>query len=263
VIKCVLFALLFMLAASSANADIRGLPSITVLAESSLTAPMTEIVRTYSSKNNITVAASYNSDSEQAWKIEQGESADVFIAAHPFWIGELKQKGLIDVYSISNLVKNKLVFITSVTNHLNERAPNKGLAEELKYFNDRSIMAIGDPATTAIGRYTKQALMELDKKNGTKLWDNFDSKTIKASNAEYNLYLIAHGENAGMAFYSQAYNNNEVKILDTVAENLHDPIIYQSAVVAGENMANARAFVTFLQSDTAKKVFKKYGFGVD
>jgi molybdate transport system substrate-binding protein len=264
-IKQAIIVITLLLASfSSAFADIRGLPNITILAASSFTDPMTEIVRMYSRKHNITVSASYNSTSEQAWKIEQGEDADIFISDHPFWMAELKQKGLIDVYSLTNLVKNKLVLVTSTTNRLNEYPiPGTGFEAKLEYLNNRSIMAMGDPIATGLGRYTKQALMELDEKNHSKLWESFDSKTIKSPTAEYNLYLISHGETAGITYYSEAYNNNEVRILSVIDDYLHDPIIYQGAVVASENMTNARNFLEFLQSDTAKQVFKKYGFIID
>jgi molybdate transport system substrate-binding protein len=242
----------------------RGLPTITVLAASSLTEPITEIARTYSRKNNITVATEFGSTADQANSIEDGESADVFISGHPYWISELKKMGLLDVYSLTNLVKNKLVLVVSSSGRLSKMPiPTTNLSDKITFLNNRSIMSMGDPETSDIGLYTKQSLVTLDEKKGTKIWSNFNSKTIKSPNSKYNLYLISHGETAGITYYSEAYNNPEVQIIDTIDEKLHDPIIYQAAVVAGENMTNARSLLEFLQSAEAKLIFKKYGFGVD
>lgn len=247
-----------------ANADLRGLPNITILASSSLTTPITELAIEYSRQKNITVTASYNSTAEQAWKIEDGESADIFISSHPYWMASLKQMGLIDVYSLTNLVKNKLVLITSAKGKLNEYpivAP--GLEGKLENLGNRTIMSFGDPNNTALGMYTKQAIERLDELNNTKLWEALNTKTIKSLSSKNNLYLIAQGETAGITYYSDAKGNDEVRILNVVDESLHEPIIYQAAVVAGENMTYARDFLEFIQTDESKLIFKKHGFIID
>lgn len=250
--------------ANTANADLRGLPNISILAASSLTEPMTEIIRIYSREKNITVTASYHSTSEQAWRVEEGESADIFISAHPKWMAELKQKGLIDVYSLANIVKNKLALVTSTKSRLNEYPiPGTGLESKLQFLNNRTIMVFGDAENSALGLYTEQALKNFDSKMGTTVWIKIGGNTIKSPSAKSSLYLIAQGETAGIVYYSDALNNEEVRILSVIDEDLHDPIVYQAAVVAGENMVHARDFMTFLQSATSKQILKKHGFITD
>jgi molybdate transport system substrate-binding protein len=256
--------LILIIFASTAHADLRGLPNITILASSSLTTPITELAIEYSRQKNITVTASYNSTSEQAWKIEDGDSADVFISSHPYWMASLKQMGLIDVYSLTNLVKNKLVLVTSTKGRLNEYPIiGTGLEAKLDNLSNRTIMSFGDPNNTALGMYTKQAIEKMDEVKGLDLWTKLNSKTIKALSSKNNLYLIAQGETAGITYYSDATGNEEVRILSIIDENLHEPIIYQAAVVAGENMSYARDFLDFIQSDESKQIFKKHGFIID
>ncbi len=261
-----IFALIFftVLLVKNSYADIRGLPSITVLAPSSLTQPITELITIYSRSNNITVTATYGATPEQASRISDGEPGDVFISAHPSWMLDLKQKGLIDVYSLTNLVKNQLTLVAS-KNSFFKYGPVSGnsLASKLSYVNSRSIMVIGDPNETALGLYTKETITNLDNKNGTNLWQSFDRKTIKSSNSQNNLYLISHGETAGITYYSDAYNNPEVAVIATINDDLHDPIIYQAAVVAGENMTLARGFLKFISSTESKAIFRKYGFSTE
>lgn len=262
-IRIFLAALLLFSFVANANADMRGMPSISVMAASSLTEPITEISRAYSRKNNITVSTAFGATSDQSTSIQAGDSADVLISAHPSWIAELKKMGMIDVYSLTNIVKNQLVLVGSSKSKFVKTPPaDTSLSGWLTYLLNRTIMTTGD-SNTDIGLYTKQSLMKLDDLKSTKIWNNFNSKTIKSPNSKYNLYLIAHGDTAGIVFASEAYNNEEVKILAEVDEKLHDPIIYQAAVVAGENMTNARGFIDFLKSDEAKNIFKKYGFIVD
>lgn len=247
-----------------ARAELRDLPNVNILAASSLTDPITEIVRIYSREKNITVTASYSATSEQAWKIEEGDSADLFISSHPFWMAELKQMGLIDVYSLTNLVKNKLAIVTSTKSRLNKNPIiAQGTGGKINHLNNRAILVFGDPNNTALGLYTKQSIQAIDKQQKSNLWDKLENRFIRAANSKNALYLITHGETGGITYYSDAYNNPEVDILSIVDEKLHEPIIYQAAVVAGENMSHARDFMQFLMSPDAKKIFKKHGFIID
>lgn len=259
-----IFFILMIIFSFNASADIRGLPNITILASSSLTTPITELAIEYSRKKNITVTTSYNSTSEQAWKIEDGDSADIFISSHPYWMASLKQMGLIDVYSLTNLVKNKLVLVSSIKGRLNEYPIiGTGIESKLEHLSNRTIMSFGDPNNTALGMYTKQAIEKLGEVKGVNLWSKLNSKTIKSLSSKNNLYLIAQGETAGITYYSDAAGNDEVRILSIIDEDLHEPIIYQAAVVASENMTYARDFLDFIQTDYSKQIFKKHGFIID
>lgn len=247
-----------------AYADIRGLPQITVLADSSLTIPLTEIIRLYSRDHDITVTASYGSTSEQARSIQEGESADVFIAAHPAWMSDLKQKGLIDVYSLTNLVKDRLALVISASNHLNGHPVLKqNVISQLAFLNDRMIMVMADPEDTALGLYTKQAVKNLGKLEDIDLWGDIKGKIVRSANAKNSLYLIAQGNSAGIIYHSDAYLNKEVNVLSVIDESLYDPMIYQAAVVAGESMPDARDFLEFLKSGQVKAIFQRHGFVVD
>lgn len=245
-----------------AYADIRGLPQVTVLADSSLTAPMTELALLYSRSRNISVTTSYESTSAHARHIQEGGLADVFIAAHPAWMGDLKQQGLIDVYSLTNLIKDRLALVIASENGLKDSSMlQKGLTNQLLFLNDRMILVMGDPQDTALGIYTKQAITKLDIDGA--LWETIKSKFVRAANAKNTLYLIAQGLSAGVVYYSNAKNNKEVEVLTVIDESLHESLVYQAAVVAGENMSNAREFLGFLKSEEAKHIFIKHNLIVE
>jgi molybdate transport system substrate-binding protein len=193
-----------------------------------------------------------------ATQIVEGESADIFISAHPKYMADLKQRGLIDVYSLTNLVGNSLVLAASKKIALNRRyLEGKDAATILNNIKNRAIPVIADPAEVPLGIYTQESLQSL------KLWDIFNTRVIRTENARAALYLIAKGETLGVTYFTDAYNNPEVDILAKIPDDLHEPIIYQAAVVAGENMPRARDFLTFLQSKEAKRVFAKYQFVVE
>ena len=263
-LQLILSILCLILTINSAQAELRDLPHVTVLADSSLTNPITELIRLYSQENMITVTASYDESFDQARKIKEGESADIFISSHPVWMSEIKQMGLIDVYSLSNLVQNKLTLAISKKSRLNNYPiPKEGLEKKIKYLSDRSIMVFGEPESTSLGIYSKGLMSNLDKNPNGNLWDELKGKMLHSLSAKNNLYLISQGETSGITYYSDVHKNDEVSVLEVIDEDLYDPILYQAAVVAGENMAAARGFLKFLQSKEAKKIFHEYGFVVD
>jgi len=259
-----LFIVILLILPHASNAKMSEPPQITILAASSISGPLTELIRKYSKEKNIIVTASFDGTAELAQKIEQGEQADIFISSHPFWMTGLKQKGLIDVYSLKNLVRNKLALVVSNKSSLKDALlKEKKFSRKLHYLSRRTIMVMGEFDNSALGLYTKQAILNTDAIEHTKLWDSLNNKVIPSPSAKNTLYLITHGETAGITYYSDAFNNKEVAVLSVISESLHDPIIYQAAVVAGENMGIAHDFLKFLESDEAKQIYKKYGFVVD
>jgi molybdate transport system substrate-binding protein len=252
--KIISFLVLSLISLAS-FAEIRGLPNVTVFASSSLSEPITIISREFSKKHQITVSASFDSTSAQERKIEEGETSDLFISAHDYWIKRAKQKGLLDVYSITDLFNNKLALVVSTNGRLNEYpVVGDNLKDKITFLSNRSIMSIGEPSSTAVGMYTKQALGNLE------MWENLKSRTIKSYSSKNNIYFISKGETAGISFYSDTFFNDEIKIISLIDESLHDPIIYKAAVVGGKNMENAKLFLEFIKSDFSKAIFKKYGF---
>lgn len=242
-----------------AHADIRGLPSVTVLADSSLTHPLTELMRTYSRQHNISVTAEYGSSSELAEQIEQGEVADVFISGHSTWIVRLKQLGLLDVYTLTSLAQNRLVFAVPTRHVLAEHYKEKTDAKQfLNAITTKevpvAILVVGDPEDTPLGVYTAEVLRKFG------LLKKLKPVLLPAINSAQALYLIAQGENPGIIYASDAYNNTQVKVIAEIDPSLHESITYQAAVVAGEYMEQAREFVEYLKSPEAQKVFESYGF---
>lgn len=245
---------------SHAHAELRDLPSVTVFSSSSLSEPLTQISKEFSKKYNITVTASYDSTPAQEGKIERGETCDLFISAHSHWINSAKQKGLIDVYSVTDLFTSKLALVISTSGRLSEYPVlGSNIYEQIEFLSERSIMSIGEPNRTAIGKYTRQFLENISFKQPVNLWHKLRSKTMKSYSSKNNLYLISKGETSGITFYSDTIDNDEIRIIALINEELHDPITYKAAIVAGQNMENAKKFLDFMQGDFAVQTFKKYG----
>ena len=90
--------------------------NLTVFAEPNLALALTKIARIYSQKSRTNVSVNFNSSADLIAEIDSGEPADIFISAHPQWIEALRQKGLVDVYNIGFIARDKLVLVTTKTN---------------------------------------------------------------------------------------------------------------------------------------------------
>ena len=74
--------------------------------------------------------------------------------------------------------------------------------------------------------------------------------------------LVERGEAAlGIVYATDAMASDKVEVIETLPESSHPPIRYPAAVLAGSRNADATAFLAFLSSDAARRIFIKHGFG--
>lgn len=234
---------------------------ITVLASSNLTLALTNIIRAYTRLHPVSITASFDATAEQASKIAQGGSADLFVSSHPHWINELKQQGLVDVYSITNLVHNRLVIAKPVDHSLTLPASIQSDVEALEFVRKRTTLVVGYPETTSLGMGTRGVLEKMIIPGSDRsVWERINPMSAKAFSAENALYLVAKGNNVGILFHADAYRNGEVQILRVLEASAHESMTVQAAVVAGEHMQEARDFLEFLKTPEATRYFIAYGF---
>ncbi len=225
---------------------------ITILADTSLTVPLSLIVRQYVRATSVPITTAFANTKEQVDQIKQGGEADLFISAKPAWIASLQQQGLIDVYSRTSITGNRLELIAA------NPAPMQLEPEHLNRFFEkqdadyRFIMA--DPEYLAEGTYTLEALRKMkllrEIEPHLTLMDNIG--LIKDSVAKYAAFSVI--------FKTDAMLDPTTTSLLTLPGDSHSPVIYEAVVVVGDNMDGAREFLKYLQSDAAKNTFKQYGF---
>ncbi len=233
---------------------------LTILSASSFTNPLIELIRIYSRESNTTINTSFDDPKEQETKIIDGEDADIFISSNPTIINNLKQKGLVDVFSITNLAYNRLALVSSNQRIINNIKKDDNLLRKILYIQNKSLIIIADPDESTLGKYTKKSLMTLEEKYHYPIWNKIKNHLVRAYDSKDALYLITHGNGSGIVYYTDAYNNKEVTILNLFDAIKSEPITYQAVVIAGENMNKAREFIKFLKSKTTKNILTKYGF---
>jgi ABC-type molybdate transport system substrate-binding protein len=77
--------------------------TITVMSDADLAIPLSQISSLFTQGRPISVANNFGDSTQQKKKIEDGESADIFITSQGDLVQQLKIKGLVDVYSIGRI----------------------------------------------------------------------------------------------------------------------------------------------------------------
>ena len=183
-------------------------------------------------------------------QIAQGAPVDVFASADQKTMNQAQEKGLIVPASRKNFVSNTLVLIAPEKSSL----PLAGLRDLASPEVKR--VALGNPETVPVGRYTQEALTKAG------LWETLKPKFIYGESVRQVLDYVSRGEvDAGFVFATDAaIAQGKVKIV-TEAQG-HQPIIYPAALVAAsQKKPLAQSFLDFILSPAAQEIFKKYGFG--
>lgn len=249
------FGLIFELSANDCLA--LNSRNLAVFAEQNMVTSLTKIARVYSQKNNVAVSVNFNSSSELMNDVESGEPADVFISAHLGLIESLKQKGLVDVYNVGHIARDKLVLVTTKNNKnipSELAAGNIKLEEALKILNYHKAALIIDYEGNSSGKYSGDFVKSLtlnDLKLSAKLAEDKSPilNIVKENPDQYGLVLA-----------SQVKNQADWKILAASGDAY---IYYQALVIAGDNMETAREFLKFMKSDFARNIFKDSGFVIE
>lgn len=209
-----------------------------------------ELIPMFEEQNpDITVSGTYDSSGKLQTQIEEGMEADVFMSAATKQMDALTEEGMIEEDSVTDLLENKIVLITSADSQL-----------ELSSFEDitkADTIAIGDPASVPVGQYSEEALTNLG------LWDQVLAKASLGTNVTEVLNWVAEGSaQAGIVYATDAATTDKVKVVAEAPEDsLAEPDIYPVGIVsASENKEAAEKFVEFLKSDEAIQIFEDYGF---
>ena len=209
-----------------------------------------ELIPMFEEQNpDITVSGTYDSSGKLQTQIEEGMEADVFMSAATKQMDALTEEGMIEEDSVTDLLENKIVLITSADSQL-----------ELSSFEDitkADTIAIGDPASVPVGQYSEEALTNLG------LWDQVLAKASLGTNVTEVLNWVAEGSaQAGIVYATDAATTDKVKVVAEAPEDsLAEPAIYPVGIVsASENKEATEKFVEFLKSDEAIQIFEDYGF---
>lgn len=198
----------------------------------------------------VTVEGTYDSSGKLQTQIEEGLEADVFMSAATKQMKALDEEGMIASDTIVNLLENKIVLIVP--------AGSDSQIDSFEKIGDAASIALGDPESVPAGQYAKEALTNLN------VWDSIQDKVSFGTNVTEVLNQVAAvSADAGIVYATDAASMaDQVTVVAEAPEgSLEKKVIYPAAVVKATTHEDAaKAFVDFLQTPDAIKVFESYGF---
>lgn len=199
---------------------------------------------------NVTVKGTYDSSGKLQTQIEEGLEADIFMSAAVKQMKALDEEGMISTDTITNLLENKIVLIVP--------SDSSGEFTQFQDIEKAAIIALGDPESVPAGQYAKEALTSLG------IWDKIQDKVSFGTNVTEVLNQVAAASaNAGIVYATDAASmEGRVKVVAEAPEgSLAAKVIYPAAVVKSTaHEEEAAAFLEFLKTEEATKVFEEYGF---
>lgn len=225
---------------------------VTVFAAASMKTALEKISFQFEADTGHRAVLSFAGSSALARQIEYGAPVDLFVSANPDWMDHLERTGRIEGQTRVDLVGNSLVLIgredrpTQITPDL-----------DMSGLIGSGHLAMALVEAVPAGIYGKAALVSLG------LWEDLQSKVAQVDNVRAALALVSKGAApVGIVYASDARADPAVFVLGQFPDTSHPPIRYPAALVAGRATGVAQSFLSYLQTQPARDVFRAQGFSV-
>ena len=263
-------AMVFALAACSSNDEPKASEEpearkeVVVFAAASMTETLNQIKETYEKDHNVTLTFNFDSSGTLKTQIQEGADCDLFISAGQKQMNQLditadkevNTDGLDFVASDSrvNLLENKVVLVVSEGNPKGIQGFDDLAA---KLADGSVLMAMGN-SDVPVGQYT-QKILSYYKLDETAL-ANAGTITYGTNVKEVTTQVAEGSVDCGIVYCTDAFSAG-LTVVDSATKDMCGQVIYPARVMKnGKHADAAKAFLEYLQSDAAMKVFENVGF---
>ena len=238
---------------------------LVVFAAASMTETLTEIADLYKeAAPDIELIYTFDSSGTLKTQIQEGADCDVFISAAPKQMNQLditaseeanpdKNDFLLEGTRF-NLLENKVALCVAEGNPANINSYDD-LVEALK--TGKVLLAMGN-SDVPVGQYTQKIFA----------YYGLDEAALAAcltygSNVkEVTTAVVESTADAGIIYGTDAFSAGLTPV-DTATKEMCGQVIYPAAVLKGSaHPEEAKAFLEFLKSEEAAKVFESVGFSM-
>ncbi|MBZ9606780.1 molybdate ABC transporter substrate-binding protein [Clostridium estertheticum] len=255
-ILIVMTLLLIMLSGGckAKQADKASKQEIIVLAASSLTESLEEIIKLFEKENpKVKVTLNLDSTSRLRVQIEQGIKADLFLSANKEHYDALKEEGYISEGEA--FLHNSMVLIVPKS--------NPAEIEKLDDLQNKCKLVIAQKEVPA-GEYTRKIIHSLNQQLGTQYEGKVLSNIVsEESNVKQVVNKVVIGEADAAFVYSSDITKgvrDKVKIIDIDPKHNVEAEYWTSKLKNEEENKYAEELYSFLLSKEGKEIFRKYGF---
>lgn len=245
-------ALLCSVAPGGASGTAPGHRPLVVFAAASMKTALDDVAARWQRETGQVVRVSYAGTPALAHQVEQGAPADVFISADRDWMDYVLQRGLVTDPRI--LLTNRLVLVAPTASPVVLKlGPGVMLVDAL----GDGRLAVANVDSVPAGRYAKVALDSLG------VWSQVARRLVQSADVRAALRLVARGEAPlGIVYATDARAEPGVRVVDMFDQDTHPAILYMAATVSESSNPDSGAFLDFLATTTARRIFEREGFTV-
>jgi molybdate transport system substrate-binding protein len=245
IVKVIIAAFALQLGSAPAAAE------LVVSAAASLTNAFTDIGHEFERAHPQTkVLFNFGGSGQLLQQIAKGAPVDVFASADQETMDQAAADSLINSASRFDFARNALVVVVPGASRLK--------VENLRQLTDAAFqhIAIGNPDSVPVGRYSKAAL------SAAGMWEALKEKLVNSQNVRQSLDYVARGEVEAAFVYRTDARILPGKVRVVLEVPTERPILYPVATVeASGDKAEAKSFMAFLRTDISQRILRQYGFG--
>ena len=218
-----------------------------ILAPASLQTVLDDLARRWTKDGRAVPVISYSATATAARQVGEGAPADIVLTADVRWMGWLAERGLL-AGPPRDLARGRLVVVAPA-----DTPTPSSLAAFLTGGDAR--LAIGDPDQSPAGAYAMEAL----RASGQLALA--EDRIVRSENVRAALALVERGEaGLGIVYASDAVASRRVRVIEPIDASLHQPILFQAAIVRHSGHPDAGEFLAHLLSPAAADSLVQYGF---
>jgi molybdate transport system substrate-binding protein len=221
-----------------------------VFAAASLVDSLKQIGSDYTRQTGQKVVFNFGASSMLARQIEEGAPADVFFSADEAKMNSLEKKGLILPGTRKSRLSNSLVIVVAADSSLRIASATNLAGTSVKR------IALADTKTVPAGIYAREYLQTLQ------LWAAIEPKVVPTDNVRAALAAVESGNvDAGIIYKTDVAISKNIKVACEIPRAEGPVISYPVAVMRQSSQVEAAiAFIGYLETEKAAKVFEHYGF---
>lgn len=273
-VMVMVLAAMMVLTASCGNKaadtkDTKGETEVQAFIAASLSKVMQDLADQFGEEHpNVKITFNADSSGKLMTQIEEGYNCDLFFSAAQKQMNQLEEDGLLIDGTRADVVNNQVVVVT--------QKDSDTKVTGLENLNEASSIALAD-GSVPVGKYTRQALVNLgilpEAEDVSKITTQEVSDALGGAEiseqenvSKVLLAVVERSCEVGTTYYSDTYGyEDELTILEKVPYEQTGNVIYPIARVVNKDAddaenAAADAFLEFVLSDDAKKVFESYYF---
>ena len=254
---------------SEAAEDDPGETEVQVFIAASLSKVMQDLADQFGEEHpDVKITFNADSSGKLMTQIEEGYNCDLFFSAAQKQMNQLEEDGLLIGGTRADVVNNQVVVVT--------QKDSDTKVTGLENLNEAKSIALAD-GSVPVGKYTRQALVKLgilpEAEDVSKITTQEVSEALGGASiseqenvSKVLLAVVERSCEVGTTYYSDTYGyEDELTILEKVPYEQTGNVIYPIARVVNKDAddaenAAADAFLEFVLSDDAKKVFESYYF---